>query len=194
MRKVEVNYRIRLGIDFVFNNPFFSLLEGKYSVNDFDLQIIAEDGTVVQDFSNYDLVAANSYEGSATVWFKGNVKDKNLKYYFLNGSIDTEFRQPIVNVAQILDYCLYEARDNTFYCTRADLQNFQENFYEEITNIWNLYIEYYYLFYGTVASAELVSVALSDDGKVCKIKTRGFYPLDNSLDATANKLNRILPS
>lgn len=194
MRKVLINYRVKLGKDFVFKNPTFSLLEGKYCADDFDLQIITEDGHIAQDFSNPYLCFANSYEGSLIAEFKGNIKDKNLKYYFLNGVFDAFYKPTIINSSKIFNYALYEAVDNTFYCTRCDLQEFSQEFFLEMEQIWKTFIDYYSLIYGISLTADMESVSLSEDGKVCKIKTRGFYSIDQVLENDSAKLNRILPS
>lgn len=194
MKKVIINYRTKLSVDFVFSDPLTTLLEGKYPLKDIDLQIIAEDGTLIEDFCNSNLLAANSFEGGVVVYFKDNVKDKNLKRRFFDGVIYIDYKAEILNSSKIFNYCLYESFNNTFYCTRADLQPFSEDFSSEVLEIWNSYIDFYALAYGQITNVDIVGISISEDGKVCKLKTRGFYHLDNNLDNDSLKLNRNIPS
>ena len=193
MRNIEVNYRIRLGIGFIFNEPLAALLEGKLDKKDVDIQIIGEDGNVISDFSNAILDVANSFEGHVSVSFKGNVKDKNLQHYFFKGNVLSEYKSMILNTFKIANYALYEADDNIFYFTRCDLKEFSEAFFLEAENVWKIFVDYYSLIYGVSLNASIESVSLSEDGRVCKLKTRGFCVVEKQFNGEM-KLNRILPS
>lgn len=193
MRKVDVNYRVKLGMGFIFNEPLYALLEGKVNKNDVDVQIIREDGQVVKDFSNHLLEVSNSFEGHVKVIFKGNVKDRNLSQYFFKGSFFWECEPMILSTINIFDYVLYVAHDNTFYFTKSDLGEFSLEFFLEAEALWQMFIEYYSLVLGMSSNASIESVSLSEDGRVCKIKTKGFY-INQMQDEAGMRLNRILPS
>ncbi len=196
MRRIQVNYRVKLSTNFIFKNPLFSLLDSQIKDSDFDMQIITEDGEIVEDFSNSNLSIANSYEGSTTLFFKGNVKNENLKRYVLYGSYEFDYKPDVINISKIYNYALYETgQNNVFYCTRLDLQPFTADFFKEAEEVWENFLACYFYVYGVAVNAELVSVSLSEDGKVCKLVSRGFYraqELDDKNDI--NRLNRILPS
>ena len=192
MRNIEVNYRVKLGIGFIFNEPLAALLAGKLNANDIDIQIIKSD-TVIEDFSNTNLDVANAFEGHTSVMLNSNVSDKNLKKYFLEGNINTSYESLIVHTIKVGDYVLYESHDNTFYCTRCDLKEFSEVFYLEIDKVWQVFIYYYSLAYNVSLNTQIVSISLSEDGRVCKLKTKGFYRVDPQV-FDKMQLNRILPS
>ena len=63
----------------------------------------------------------------------------------------------------------------------------------EAENVWKIFVDYYSLIYGVSLNASIESVSLSEDGRVCKLKTRGFCAVEKQFNGEM-KLNRILPS
>lgn len=195
MREIQLNYRVKLDKSFVFKHPLFKILKSDGLTEDFDIQMIDENGEIVVDFANASLSVENSLEGRTTLYFSDDIANDALENEFLYGVCDSNYRPFIVNSSKIFNYSVYEGEiSNTFYVTRGDLQEFSSDYACEIADIWTIYLQAYLLFYGGIMNAEVVSITLSEDRKVGKVKTRGFYRLEDVSQDPPSKLNRILPS
>lgn len=196
MKTINLKYRIKLNSNLVLENPLFSLLSGKYSRNSVDFQIFSEDGNIIQDYSNQNLCAENSYEGSTTMIFDHNINDNRLNYYIFNGACSFTYESDIANVYQIQDYFLYESKqDNTFYCTKKDLNKFSSNYDKELESVWEDFLWQYSAYWDILAiNVDVLFMSISDDQKVCKIKTQGFNRIDEIINNDQNNLTRNMPS
>ena len=195
MRVIQLNYRVKLNKDFIFKHPLFYLIERDGLTKDCDIQLLDEKGEIIADFENASLRLEDSFEGRTTLYLADDLPNSSIKNEFLYGTSDMVYRPFIVNSSKVFNFSIYEGEiGNTFYITRGDLQEFSSDYSLEVANVLRIYFEYYLLFYGGVMNPEIINITLSEDKKVCKVKTRGFYRLDDVNFDSFNKLNRILPS
>lgn len=195
MRVIQLNYRVKLNKDFIFKHPLFNLIERDGLTEDCDIQLLDEKGEVIADFENASLRLEDSFEGRTTLYLADDLPNSSIKNEFLYGTSNMDYRPFIVNSSKVFNFSIYEGEiGNTFYITRGDLQEFSSDYSLEVANVLRIYFEYYLLFYGGVMNPEIINITLSEDKKVCKVKTRGFYRLDDVNLDSLNKLNRILPS
>lgn len=194
MRKVLVNYRVELNSHIYFKHSLFSLMDGDYAPEEYDIEIIDYEGGLIKKYSNENLNVERCYEGNSFFYVPDDIALEDIPNYIASGDCTVIFNDDFSSLCTIKDYLIYFGQiSGTLYIVRKDLTPFAldfDVFKEVLTPFVNAYLNINNII---GMNAEIISAAKSADGKVYKIVTKGLM-VDKSLDANNSNLNRILPS